>query len=113
VTPAFFIAEQCHYCSKFRSPLDIIYMPGGVKICIECERRHQEALDALSTGKFTGECSECGKSAEELRSATGQMAAHFENGRYRMMCAACDRTYVPKRREMYGDTEFGHQLKLK
>jgi len=106
------IGEQCPYCTKWRSPLEIIHQPGGVKICMPCEQRHIEALDALSTGEFKGQCSECGKTAEQLRSATGQMAIHFEGGRYRAMCAQCDRTYVPKRRELYGKTEFGRAIGL-
>lgn len=87
-------------------------MPGGVKICLQCEQRHLEALEAIATGSFKGECSECGKSAEQLHSATGQMAIHFENGRYRAMCFSCDAGYVPLRRDLYGETEFGHSLKL-
>jgi hypothetical protein len=104
------IGEECPYCCKFRSPLDIIPMPGGAKICRQCEQRHQEALDALSSGVFTGECSECGKKAEELRSASGRMACHFENGYYRMLCEPCDRVYVPKRKEFFKGTEFGYKL---
>src|SRR5689334_9118725 len=111
------MGERCHYCQKFRSPLEIIHQPGGVKICIHCEHRHEEALEALSTGEFKGECSECGMPAEELRAQgrcgpNGAMAVHYEDGRYRMMCLACDLTYVPQRRELYGDTEFGHSHKL-
>jgi hypothetical protein len=111
------IGEQCHYCTKFRSPLEIIHQPGGVKICVHCEHRHAEALDALATGRFTGECSECGLSADELRAQKrcgpqGEMAVHFENGRYRAMCLVCDATYVPKRRELYGQTEFGKKREL-
>ncbi len=114
MSPAVLIGEKCPYCTKFRSPLDFLRLgPGGVKFCAECWRRHNEALEALSTGTFTGRCSECDKTPEQLRSPTGAMAVHFENGLYRAMCAECDRTYVPKRRELYGDTEFGHQLKLK
>ena len=111
------IGEVCPYCRKFRSPLDIIHQPGGVKICVQCERRHNEALDAMASGRFTGECSECGLSHEEIRAQrrcgpNGEMAVHFENGRYRAMCLECDRIYAPKRLELYGGTEFGHALKL-
>jgi len=113
MSPAFQIGEQCHYCQKWRWPADIIHQPGGVKICQQCEWRHIEALKALSTGVFTGECSECGKSAEQLRSPNGEMAFHYENGVYRVMCVTCDRAYVRKRKDLYGDTEFGHSIGLK
>jgi hypothetical protein len=107
---AIIIGEVCPYCSKFRSPLDIIPMQGGAKICTQCEQRHLEALQVLSTGRFTGECSECGRTPDEL--ANRPMAVHFENGVYRMMCLPCDAAYTPKRRDLYGKTEFGHNLKL-
>lgn len=117
MTSQIIIGVRCHYCTRFRSPLEIIHMPGGVKICQPCEHRHTEALEALASGRFTGECSECGLSHEEIRAQrkcgpNGEMAIHFENGRYRAMCIECDRVYVPKRLEMYGQTEFGHGLKL-
>jgi len=88
-------------------------MPGGANICLQCEQRHLEALTALSTGRFTGQCSECGRTAEQIHSPTGEMAIHFENGRYRAMCMQCDRAYVPKRADLYRDTEFGWDQKLK
>ena len=116
MTPAIIIGEQCPYCTKFRSPRDILHQPGGVKICAECEQRHIEALHALSTGQFLGECSECHMPYEELKLQGkipgGQMAVHFENGRYRAMCMDCDKAYFPKRRELYGKTEFAANLKL-
>lgn len=92
-------------------------MPGGASICHSCEQRHLEALDAMSSGRFTGECSECGLSADELRARQkcgphGEMAVHFEGGRYRVMCLPCDRSYVPKRLELYGGTQFAQDSKL-
>jgi hypothetical protein len=95
----------------------MIHQPGGVKICFHCELRHQEALLALSTGVFKGECSECGLNAEELVAQNrcgpqGAMVAHYEAGRYRMLCLVCDRGYVPKRAELYRNTEFGQALGL-
>ena len=83
---------------------------------MQCEQRHLEALEALQTGNLLGQCSECGMKAEELVAQKrcgplGQMAVHFENGRYRAMCLVCDSTYVPRRRELYGKTEFGRGLK--
>lgn len=111
------IGEQCPYCTKHRSPLDFIRQPGGVKICTECEQRHLEALQSLQTGQFSGECSECHMQAEELVAQRrcgplGQMAVHFEGGKYRMMCIPCNKTYVPKRAELYGETEFGKSIGL-
>jgi hypothetical protein len=111
------IAARCPYCSKPRSPLDFIHQPGGVKICHQCEQRHLEALVALSSGEFKGECSECGLTAVQLQERNrcgplGQMAVHFEHGKYRAMCLVCDKSYVPKRLDLYGDTDFAHETGL-
>lgn len=100
------MGEVCPYCSKNRSPREIIHYLGGVKICLDCERRHREALDALSSGTFNGECSECGKTAAELGQHNLEMAVHYEGGRYRLLCKACDLKYVPKRKDLYAGTEF-------
>lgn len=111
------IGEQCPYCTKFRSPLDFMRMCGGVKICSECQQRHLEALKAIQTGEFLGQCSECGLNAEELKAQgrvgpQGQMSVHFEGGFYRAMCLPCHDIYVPKRRELYAGTKYGYSLKL-
>jgi len=92
-------------------------MPGGVKICVECEQRHLEALEAIATGNFLGECSECHMKADELMAqkrcgTRGEMAVHFEAGKYRAICLVCNPEYVRLRRELYGGTEFGNALKL-
>lgn len=78
--------------------------------CLPCWNRHLEALHSLSTGEPPKSCSECDTSWEELR-ARGEvkMVCHMENGRYRMMCLACDAIYVRKRKELYGPTEFGYR----
>ena len=110
---AVIIGEKCPYCTKFRSPHDILtYAKGNVKICRDCYEIHLKALEGLSSGRYTGSCSECGKSTEEINLQQGggdngvRMAIHFENGIYRPLCLECDRTYVPLRRDLYGDTQF-------
>ena len=35
-----------------------------------------------------------------------RMVVHYENGIYRPMCLACDKLYVPKRADLYGNTDF-------
>lgn len=132
MTPSVLITEVCHYCRKGKSPNAMIPLPGGIKLCDGCYRRHQEGvlamsgLKANSDGTFSStappppECSECGLSVQELRARAVHaggfelvLAVHFENGIYRVMCPDCDKTYVPKRRDLYGDTQFGHDQKLK
>ena len=112
MSPHFIVGLRCPYCQKFRAPAEIIRWPGGLEICVECEQRHQEALRALSTGEFRGLCSECGQSWFELGAVNLQMAIHYENGRYRLMCLKCNEQYVPKRMELYRGTEYGRSLGL-
>ena len=78
-------------------------------MCESCQQRHLDAIAILSSGKPTGECSECGTKAEALQA----MAVHYENGLYRAMCLKCDAAYVQKRKDLYADTEFGHKLGMK
>jgi len=102
----------CPYCTKSRHPDEMLHQKAGVRLCLECQRRHEEAVEALTSGNFRGECSECGKTAEQLGEQNLQMAVHYENGKYRLICMACNLAYVPKRKELYGDTEFGRALGL-
>jgi hypothetical protein len=105
------ITEKCPYCSKPRNPWDILRF-SSFTICQSCYEKHQAAVQALSNGQYTGGCSECGKSIDEIKAIQGggdngvKMVVHYENGIYRPMCIACDGTYVPKRRDLYGQTEF-------
>lgn len=119
MTPSLLIGEQCPYCQKFRSLHDL--MPfAGTQICQDCYQGHLAALAALSNSTPPRECSECHLTYQELRDRAGlrddqkaTMDCHNENGVYRFLCRKCSREYVRKRRELYGDTEFGHHLKLK
>lgn len=80
----------------------------GFTWCVPCQYAHEEALQSLGTGTPPKECSECGTAWSELRLlGHDRMACHMENGRYRMLCMRCDADYVPKRKELYGPTEYG------
>lgn len=110
------IAERCHYCSRQRALSEIMDWPGGARICVGCIHHHEAALHALSTSTPPKECSECNEPWAELAarqavSTNGlKMIVHFENGVYRLMCVDCDAIYVKKRRDLYGETEFGRNL---
>lgn len=114
MTAPIIVAERCPYCSKPRSPRDLLKLT-AFTICHDCYQRHLLALDGLSTGRYTGSCSECGRSVAEItaRQRDGdrgvRMHVHFENGIYRPMCLECSRAYVPKRADLYGDTAYWRQ----
>jgi len=111
------IAETCPYCRKGRSPLDFVRLT-AMKICHSCYERHLKALEGLSSGQYLAGCSECDRSIEDIKAIQGggdngvRMVIHYENGIYRPMCVECDRTYVPKRADLYADTEFWKQRGL-
>jgi hypothetical protein len=111
--PGIVVGELCPSCQRFRSPREMLQHT-GFRHCLPCEQRHLEALHSLSTGTPPRECSECGKKWEELRQGEPlvKMYCHMENGLYRFLCKDCDKIYTPKRRELYGPTEFGHTSKL-
>jgi hypothetical protein len=115
---AIVLTEVCPYCNRPRS-LHEVRPFAGTRICIPCYLSHLEALRVLSDGKPPSECSECHLTYQQLRDRAGlgdnqsaSMPVHYENGIYRFLCHACSAEYVRKRRELYGPTEFGHQLGL-
>lgn len=110
---AVIIGELCPGCQKYRSPVDMIPHLGYTQ-CVYCELRHREALHCLATGTPPKECSECHTPWEEFRArGENKMIIHMEAGRYKFMCLACNEAYLPKRRELYGPTEFGWKNKLR
>jgi predicted CXXCH cytochrome family protein len=119
MSPSLLIGRKCPYCTHFRSLHDL--MPfAGTEICQSCYRAHLAALEALSNSAPPKECSECHLTYQQLRDRAGlddnqpaTMDCHNENGVYRFLCRICSRKYVIARRELYGDTEFGHKLRLK
>jgi len=114
MTAAVFVTITCHYCRRQRAPLDIIPLPGGIKMCLGCYHQHREACNVLS-GKPPTECSECHTAFDDIpRDAGGnvRLVVHYEGGLYKCMCLPCSDVYIPKRRDLYGPTEYGWKKKL-
>lgn len=116
VSAGFIITERCHYCSKQKSPKDIITMSGGAKICTRCWHWHHHALDVLAGDPPRG-CQECHVDYDvlERRSIDGnvRMSVIALDGIYAVVCPSCGDKIVRKRVDLFGDTEYGHKLKLK
>lgn len=94
-------------------------MPGGATICPDCQRFHDKALDALTTllsGEVAG-CVLCGKDWRELNKLAGggdyPMYIHMRDGIYIPHCKGCHLDYTMKRRDLYGSTKFGEEMKLR
>ena len=108
---------QCPYCSKWRSPAEIIPIgTGGAKICWHCYEWHHQALKMLA-GQPPPGCQECGVSFEALEKAAPggnvRMYVHPKDGIYQVLCRRCSDAYTRKRVDLYGDTKFGWDRKLK
>jgi len=115
VTPSV-LTVRCHYCSRFRSPREIIPIgSGGAIMCFHCREWHDRALQDLADNPQPG-CGECGVTVAELsaRSPNGdcQMYVHPCDGFYKLFCRPCSDAYVPKRVDLYRPTQYGYKKKL-
>lgn len=109
------VGVRCHYCSKFRSPQEVLHIGGGVVMCWHCFEWHQQAVRMFSGHPPRG-CQECGVSFNQLQQSSGdgdvRMYVHAKDGIYQVLCRACSDNYVAKRVDLYRDTPFGHARKL-
>ena len=108
---------RCHYCSRHRTPHEIINIgTGGAKICWNCYEWHVKALGVLAGHPPPG-CQECGVTFTQLKEITPggnvRMYLHPKDGMYQVLCRRCSDRYTPKRLDLYGDTQFGWNRKLK
>lgn len=113
---AVIIGERCPSCSQFRSPQDMLrFANGNVSMCLRCYEKHSQALEVLAGAPPKG-CGECGVTFEDLAARTlgdeVSMAVHIKDGIYQLLCSACDRVYVEKRRDLYALTPFGKERGL-
>lgn len=87
-------------------------------LCQDCLLWHFHTLDFLGGAVPLG-CQMCERSWElleaEARTVDSRVSMYAvpKDGIYQLLCSPCKDKYVPKRRDMYGDTAYGHQLKLK
>lgn len=111
------MAVQCSHCSRFKPPYEIWTMPGNATICPTCFHRTQAALIEMAELMAGGavNCPVCGKNSDELKIQAGHgdytMYIHWRDGVFMPHCQQCHDEYAPKRRDLYGKTEFGKTLK--
>jgi hypothetical protein len=84
--------------------------------CLDCIHWHQHALEVLG-GETPQGCQVCKFTWDALKELSGsaevKMYAVPKDGIYQLLCGACMDRYVRKRADLYGNTQFGAQLKLK
>lgn len=85
-------------------------------MCFHCWQWHQQALKMFA-GEPPAGCQECGVTFEALeRAAPGGnvgMYIHAKDGIYQVLCRRCSDAYIQKRVDLYADTKFGWDRKLK
>lgn len=105
---------RCHYCSHFRPPSEIITIGDSIKMCFQCREKHVEEIIKFHPVR---ECSLCHVSFADLgERELGpdlRMFVHFIDRSYQILCTLCDAKYVSQRRDLYGDTPFGWERKLR
>ncbi len=116
MSPAFVESIRCHYCQKHRPRTRVHRLQSNQVICDHCLEWHFAALDMLGGSPPPG-CQGCNHTWAELCAMTaGQQVRLYvvpKDSIYQLLCATCVRPYLPKRAELYKDTQFGNEaLKL-
>lgn len=111
------VRDLCPYCGRFVSPLDIIPIgTGGAKFCLRCFEWHQKATRMLSMN-VPWACQECNTSLRNLilSSPDGNVVfrVYAKDGIYQVLCGKCGDAYERKRLDLFGDTQYGWENKLK
>lgn len=114
--PIAIIGVRCHYCSRSVHPKEVNRFgdDGQIIQCFQCRDREAVAIEAFHPPP---ECGLCRRSFRELalaeRTESVSMFPHWIDREYTMLCARCDRSHVMKRADLYRDTAFGWQRKLR
>lgn len=107
------IGVQCHYCSRFVRPCEYMLIGLSVIMCWQCEEKHRGLIAGFAPPK---ECQGCHTPTELLAArasgAKWSMFVHFKDGEYQMLCKECSDAYIGKRKDLYGRTQFGWDVKL-
>ncbi len=116
MTAPAFLLTRCHYCSKFRSPKEILNIgTGGAVMCWRCHQWHGEALKMLAGHPPPG-CQVCSVTFEQLeeraRGGDCKMYLHQKDGIYQILCKPCSDAYILKRADLYRPTKFGDKQKI-
>lgn len=86
----------------------------SVKMCQQCHQRHGLKIEAFNPPDI---CVGCNASRAEIeaRELGGKfsMFAHWRDGEYQLLCRECDAKYVQQRADLYADTRFGWERKVK
>lgn len=108
----------CRGCSRLRHPREFVHSTRQ-GLCWVCVEWHERALALLASGAQPPGCQVCGRTFGELDElskrkglAETKLVLERRDGIYMILCLECDKTYVAKRVDLYGNTDFGRAIEL-
>ena len=107
------MTARCNYCSRQLPFFRVHRLREAQIICDDCIDWHNRALEFLAGAPPPG-CQECGATWEFLRDSPLSVEIQLRmyvvprDGIYQILCSECVRRYLPKRRDLYAGTQFGH-----
>lgn len=112
--PVLIFGKRCKLCSKYIDPRELIGDVRSGYLCWACLERHNRALDLIAANPPRG-CQECGVTFEKLKETNPEprMMLHYRDNILEVLCFACSEKYIPKRKDLYAETEFGHLRNLR
>jgi NAD-dependent SIR2 family protein deacetylase len=115
--PGTMIGVQCQHCSHWYPEAEIIRFGESMTRCLKCQEAINKALEMNATQTPPSECAHCHRGFSAIADATPgdvvEMALVMVDGVFVALCDPCERAYVEKRKDLYGDTRFGWNRKLK
>lgn len=109
------LAIQCNSCSNWVSPFEVVRIGESVIKCWTCYEKHRQIIESWETPPR--ECALCHITFDDLaKQRPGEpvsMFLHEIDGTFGFVCRTCDKDYVLKRRDLYGNTRFGWQRGVK
>lgn len=102
---------QCFQCSKFCHPKEVIRTGESVIRCWDCFNKHTVSIQSFAEPPT--HCALCNtpfaKLIEANPSQPVSMFMHWIDGGYGLLCKPCDKDYVLKRADLYGNTRHGYE----
>ena len=115
---ALIAAETCQGpCGQPRNPRETLLVGLGIRICWHCFEWHLKALEVLAGNAVPDDCQNCGRFRETLKSdapsGEARMYLHAKDGVYVLLCKTCSDAYERAASQLYRNTAYGWNRKLK
>ncbi len=111
------VSERCQGpCGKQVPPSSLTPFGIHVRVCLDCRKRHYEALDLLTQGNPPHECARCHTSVEVLKALSPggepSFAVHLLDGVYVAICEFCTAYIESLVKHQYKNTPYGAAQKF-